>query len=64
MSSYMTFFNAIAGASNIDTGNTAMNELLSTGGMSGMLNTIWLVICSMCFGGAMEVTGMLKKITS
>ena len=64
MSSYMTFFNTISGASNIDTGNTAMNELLSTGGMSGMLNTIWLVICSMCFGGAMEVTGMLKKITS
>ena len=64
MSSYMTFFNTIAGASNIDSGNTAVNELLSTGGMSGMLNTIWLVICSMCFGGAMEVTGMLKKITS
>jgi len=64
ISSYMTFFNTIAGASNIETGNVAMNDLLSTGGMSGMLNTIWLVICSMCFGGAMEVTGMLKKITS
>ena len=64
MSSYRTFFNTIAGASNLETGNIAMNELLSTGGMSGMLNTIWLVICSMCFGGAMEVTGMLKKITS
>ena len=64
MSSYRTFFNTIAGESNLETGNIAMNELLSTGGMSGMLNTIWLVICSMCFGGAMEVTGMLKKITS
>ncbi|MAA57506.1 MAG: Na+/H+ antiporter NhaC [Cryomorphaceae bacterium] len=64
MSSYMTFFNTIAGASNIETGNIAINDLLSTGGMSGMLNTIWLVICSMCFGGAMEVTGMLKRITS
>ena len=64
MSSYMTFFNTIAGASNIETGNIAMNDLLSTGGMSGMLNTIWLVICSMCFGGVMEVSGMLKKITS
>ncbi len=64
MSSYVTFFNTIAGASNIETGNAAVNDLLSTGGMSGMLNTIWLVICSMCFGGAMEVTGMLKKITS
>jgi NhaC family Na+:H+ antiporter len=64
MSSYMTFFNTIAGASNIETGDSAINDLLSTGGMSGMLNTIWLVICSMCFGGAMEITGMLKKITS
>ena len=64
MSSYMTFFNTIAGESSIETGSAAVNDLLSTGGMSGMLNTIWLVICSMCFGGAMEVTGMLKKITS
>lgn len=64
MSSYTTFFNTIAAESSIETGNAAVNDLLSTGGMSGMLNTIWLVLCSMCFGGAMEVTGMLKKITS
>ena len=64
MSSYTTFFTAIASDSAIETGNTGVNDLLSTGGMSGMLNTIWLVICSMCFGGVMEVTGMLKKITS
>jgi NhaC family Na+:H+ antiporter len=63
-SSYITFFNTIAAESTIETGNSAVNGLLSTGGMSGMLNTIWLVLCSMCFGGAMEVTGMLKKITS
>ena len=64
MSSYITFFNTIAAESNIETGSASVNDLLSTGGMSGMLNTIWLVLCSMCFGGAMEVTGMLKKITS
>jgi NhaC family Na+:H+ antiporter len=64
LSSYTTFFTAIASDSAIETGNTGVNDLLSTGGMSGMLNTIWLVICSMCFGGVMEVTGMLKKITS
>ena len=65
MSAYVTFFNTIAVESNIETGSAAVNDLLSTGGMSGMLNTIWLVhIRSMCFGGAMEVTGMLKKITS
>ena len=63
-SSYTTFFSSIAGESNLQTGDQGMNELLSTGGMSGMLNTIWLVLCSMSFGGAMEVTGMLKKITS
>jgi NhaC family Na+:H+ antiporter len=40
-----------------------VNELLSTGGMAGMLNTIWLIICAMSFGGAMESTGMLKRIT-
>lgn len=32
-------------------------------GMSNMLNTVWLIICSMCFGGAMEASGMLGKIT-
>tara|TARA_Y100000385_G_scaffold139375_1_gene144793 strand:- start:1165 stop:2643 length:1479 start_codon:yes stop_codon:yes gene_type:complete len=64
LSSYTTFFSSIASESNLQTGNEAMDDLLSTGGMSGMLNTIWLVLCSMSFGGAMEVTGMLKKITS
>ncbi len=63
-SSYVTFFNTIGGESAIQTGSERMDNLLKTGGMSGMLNTIWLVVCSMCFGGAMEVTGMLKKITS
>ena len=50
-SAYVTFFNTIAGSgdSSINTGNAQVNKLLSTGGMSGMLGTIWLVICSMCF---------------
>jgi NhaC family Na+:H+ antiporter len=32
--------------------------------MSGMLNTIWLIICAMCFGGVMTASGMLASITS
>ena len=40
-----------------------MNNLLSSGGMYGMLNTIWLIVCAMCFGGAMESIGALKKIS-
>ena len=37
--------------------------LLDAGGMSGMMNTIWLIMCAMCFGGVMEACGLLQKIT-
>ncbi|RLD66940.1 MAG: sodium:proton antiporter, partial [Bacteroidetes bacterium] len=40
-----------------------MNDLFSTGGMAGMLNTIWLILSAMIFGGIMQATGMLVKIT-
>ncbi len=45
------------------TENELVNELLSSGGMSGMLNTIWLIICAMIFGGIMDKAGMLKRLT-
>lgn len=38
-------------------------SLLSADGMGGMMNTIWLIICAMCFGGMMEACGLLQKIT-
>ena len=44
----------------IVTDNDIVNELLVTGGMAGMLDTIWLIICAMIFGGIMEESGMLK----
>jgi NhaC family Na+:H+ antiporter len=47
----------------IVTENEVVNELLSSSGMSGMLNTIWLILCAMIFGGVMENAGMLKRIT-
>lgn len=56
----ITFFTSTA----VDTGNASLNELVSTGGMQGMLNTVWLILCAMCFGGAMTATGMLQCITS
>ncbi|MCR9253389.1 MAG: Na+/H+ antiporter NhaC [bacterium] len=46
----------------ISTGNEIMDELLSSGGMYGMLGTIWLILAAMMFGGAMESAGMLKKL--
>jgi len=40
-------------------GNEFLDELLSKGGMSSMLNTVWLIICALGFGGALERTGIL-----
>ena len=45
-----------------NTGNAALDDLLTRGGMSSMLNTIWLVITAMMFGAAMEKPGFLKII--
>ncbi|MDG1874948.1 MAG: Na+/H+ antiporter NhaC family protein [Mariniblastus sp.] len=41
----------------------AAAKLLKGKGMVGMLNTIWLIITAMCFGGVMEATGLLRRIT-
>ena len=51
------------GSTAIDTGNAELNELVATGGMTGMLNTIWLIICAMCFGAVMVSSGMIESIT-
>lgn len=45
------------------TGYETVDSLTRTRGMGGMLNTIWLIICSMSFGGVMEQSGMLECIT-
>ena len=47
----------------IDTGDVVLNDLVSTSGMAGMLNTVWLILCAMCFGGVMAGSGMLASIT-
>lgn len=60
---FRTVMTACSTDTSIDTGNSAINELVSTSGMQGMLNTIWLVLCAMCFGGVMAGSGMLSAIT-
>jgi NhaC family Na+:H+ antiporter len=42
----------------------AIHKLFATGGMFGMMNTVWLIICAMAFGGIMEACGLLQRITS
>ena len=42
------------------TGDVSMDNLLSRGGMSSMLNTVWLIIVAMAFGATLEKAGILK----
>ncbi|MCR4860738.1 MAG: sodium:proton antiporter [Bacteroidales bacterium] len=54
-----TMYNSVS----IATGNPEVDALVSTRGMLGMLNTIYLIICGMCFGGCMRASGMLRQIS-
>ncbi len=45
-----------------NTGNEALDSLLTRGGMSSMLNTVWLIVCAMAFGSVMEHVGLLQRI--
>ncbi len=44
--------------------NELLNDLTSTGGMVGMSNTVWLIICAICFGASMFYSGMLQATMS
>jgi Na+:H+ antiporter, NhaC family len=50
------------GGFKLETGVATIDSLLSRGGMSSMLNTVWLIMMAMAFGGIMEMTGMLGRI--
>lgn len=47
----------------VDTGYATINQLVATRGMAGMLDTIWLILCAMCFGSCMVASHMLHAIT-
>jgi NhaC family Na+:H+ antiporter len=63
LNSYKAIIDSMTTDVAFETDNELVNELLSSGGMSGMLNTIWLILCAMIFGGIMDKTGMLKRLT-
>src|SRR5690606_32592398 len=62
-SAYKGVLNAITVDTQIATQDPALNDLFSSGGMSGMLGTIWLIVCAMVFGGIMDGIGALERIT-
>ena len=61
---YKGIMNAITVASEVKTTNPLLNDLFSSGGMEGMLGTIWLIICALVFGGIMDAIGALARISN
>lgn len=62
-SAYKTIMNAMTVKTSIVTSNKTLNDLFTSGGMGGMLPTIWLILCAMVFGGIMDAIGALAKIS-
>jgi len=62
-SGYKGVMNAFTVDVAVETTNASLNDLFSSGGMNGMLGTIWLILCAMIFGGVMEAIGALQRIS-
>lgn len=63
ISAYKGIMNAITVNAEVITSSKELNDLFSSSGMSGMLGTIWLIVCAMVFGGVMDAIGALSRIT-
>ena len=63
-STYQVIIDAITVSTEIETSSTALTDLFQSGGMKGMLGTIWLIICAMVFGGVMDAIGALSTISA
>ena len=60
---YVVTLKAMFGSIKIETESAALADLFHSTGMEGMLHTIWLIISAMVFGGSLDASGMLKRIT-
>jgi NhaC family Na+:H+ antiporter len=61
---YRAIMDSMTVSTEITTTNALLNDLFTSGGMEGMLGTIWLIICAMVFGGIMDAIGALERISS
>ena len=61
---FLSILNVVTIKTNIITSEQLLNELFTSGGMQGMLGTIWLIICAMVFGGIMDAIGALQAISN
>jgi NhaC family Na+:H+ antiporter len=62
-SCYIGIMKSMFGTIGIESSDPVVNELLTTRGMAGMLDTIWLILAAMVFGGVMEAAGLLMRIS-
>jgi len=62
LTAYIEIAHSWFGAYDIHTGVESVDSLLSTGGMEGMLDTVWLILIAMAFSGVMESAGLLVRI--
>ena len=60
---YKTVLRSMYGTIIPDTGNVQIDSLFTSRGMAGMLNTVWLILSAMIFGGVMEAGHFLERIT-
>jgi NhaC family Na+:H+ antiporter len=60
---YKGIMNAITVETSIPTDHEALKGLFTSGGMSKMMGTIWLILCAMVFGGIMDAIGALSTIS-
>jgi len=64
LEAYRGVMKAITVETKIATENVILADLFTAKGMSGMLGTIFLILCAMVFGGIMEAIGALATITA
>ena len=62
-SAYKGIMNAMTVDTSVVTSSEELNDLFTSGGMAGMLGTIWLIVCAMVFGGVMDAIGALARIS-
>ena len=64
LASYEGVMKVIYAPTNLHTGSPMLDDLVHTGGMAGMMPTVWLIICAQVFGGVVTATGVLKDLMS
>ena len=64
LASYEGVMKVVYAPTQLQTGSPMLDRLIHTGGMAGMMPTVWLIICAQVFGGVVTATGALRDMMS